>query len=92
MQRQDAYLVAEHTGCDRRLTVAADGKGLIGHAGAARLRRCADRTGLTATLGPGLPHGGGADWREGAEELITLRRGRGPPTGRPAPARGPRTP
>lgn len=64
--------MAERSGWDRRLSVAADGKGLVGHAGAVLLRRCADRTGLTAALGRELPQGGGAGWREQAEVLISL--------------------
>ncbi len=36
---------------DRRLSVRGDGKGLIGHAGAILLRKCADQTGLTTALG-----------------------------------------
>ncbi|WP_127355774.1 hypothetical protein [Actinacidiphila soli] len=40
----------ERIGRDRRQAVQADGKGAIGHAGAALLRQCADRTGLTEAL------------------------------------------
>jgi hypothetical protein len=39
------------TAWDHRLSVRGDGKGLIGHAGAVLLRKCADQVGLTATLG-----------------------------------------
>ncbi|WP_433425981.1 IS1380 family transposase [Microtetraspora malaysiensis] len=39
------------TAWDRRLSVRVDGKGLIGHAGAVLLRKCADQTGLTGALG-----------------------------------------
>jgi len=35
--------------------VVADGKRLVGHAGAVLLRRCADRTGLTGALAMVLP-------------------------------------
>jgi hypothetical protein len=38
----------------RRLKVAADGKGLVGHAGAVLLRRCADGVGLTSALSVAL--------------------------------------
>ncbi|GGK75653.1 hypothetical protein GCM10010094_40940 [Streptomyces flaveus] len=43
LREQGAFLVVE--GWDRRLSVVADAKRLIGHAGAVLLRRCADRTG-----------------------------------------------
>ncbi|WP_234367649.1 hypothetical protein [Streptomyces pluripotens] len=42
--------MVERTGWDRRLSVTADGKRLVGHAGAVLLRRCADRTRLTDAL------------------------------------------
>jgi hypothetical protein len=51
--------------------VVADGKGLIGHAGAVLLRACADRVGLTAGLGRVLPAGMGT-WRDRAEVLVGL--------------------
>lgn len=41
-------------GWDRRLSVAAEGKGLVGHAGAVLLRRCADKAGLTCALSAAL--------------------------------------
>jgi hypothetical protein len=41
----------KRTGWDHRLSVAGDAKGLIGHAGAVLLRKCADQTGLTTALG-----------------------------------------
>lgn len=41
-------------GWERRLSVAAEGKGLVGHAGAVLLRRCADKTGLTSGLSAAL--------------------------------------
>ncbi|MBS2967166.1 transposase, partial [Actinocrinis puniceicyclus] len=46
------------TGWDRRLSVAADGRGLVGHAGAVLLRACADRTGLTGALSHALSRRG----------------------------------
>jgi hypothetical protein len=42
--------VSKRSGWDHNLTVTANGKGLVGHAGAVLLRKCADRVGLTATL------------------------------------------
>ncbi|WP_461092195.1 hypothetical protein [Streptomyces incanus] len=47
--------MSERTGWDRRLSVAADGKGLVGQAGAVLLRRLADRVGLTRGLAGVLP-------------------------------------
>lgn len=43
-------MVSKAIGWDRRLSVVADGKGIIGHAGAVLLRKCADQTGLTRGL------------------------------------------
>ena len=39
-----------NNGWDRALSITADGKGLIGHAGAVLLRKAADQAGLTAGL------------------------------------------
>ncbi|MCY0932587.1 IS1380 family transposase [Streptomyces sp. H27-H1] len=64
--------MVESTGWDERLTVAADGKGLVGHAGAVLLRRLADRVGLTAALAEVLPGGVGPGWRERAPVLVQL--------------------
>lgn len=64
--------MSELTGWDRRLSVVADGKGLIGHAGAVLLRRLADRTGLTAALTGVLPGTGGHGWRERGAVLVQL--------------------
>ena len=44
----------QHNGWDHALKVAADGKGLVGHAGAILLRKAADQTGLTAGLSGAL--------------------------------------
>ncbi|WP_433425850.1 IS1380 family transposase [Microtetraspora malaysiensis] len=41
----------KRTRWDHRLSVAGDAKGLVGHAGAVLLRKCADQTGLTKELG-----------------------------------------
>jgi hypothetical protein len=43
---------------DRHLSVAADGDGLIGHAGAVLLRKLADQCGLTSALGVALTRAG----------------------------------
>jgi hypothetical protein len=64
--------VSERTGWDRRLAVRADGKGMIGYAGAVLLRRCADRTGLTGALAKALPVGVGHGWRDRAELVVQL--------------------
>jgi hypothetical protein len=50
--------VSKTIGWDRGLSVQADGKGLVGHAGAVLLRRCADKTGLTSALSAGLARRG----------------------------------
>jgi hypothetical protein len=44
----------KHNGWDHALKVAADGKGLVGHAGAILLRKAADQTGITGFLGAAL--------------------------------------
>jgi hypothetical protein len=44
----------KHNGWDHALKVAADGKGLVGHAGAILLRKAADQTGLTSALSGAL--------------------------------------
>ena len=52
------FLVSNTTGWARRLSVVADGRGLVGHAGAVLLRACADRTGLTSALSGALTRRG----------------------------------
>lgn len=53
-------------GWDRRLSVTAGGRGLVGHAGAVLLRACADRTGLTSALsGAMLRRGVPPGWDRG---------------------------
>ncbi|MFJ9034412.1 IS1380 family transposase, partial [Streptomyces sp. NPDC102274] len=64
--------MVESTGWDRRLPVVADGKRLIGHAGAVLLRRCADRTGLTDSLAKVLPSSTVTGWRDRAGVLVQL--------------------
>ena len=44
----------QHNGWDHALQVTADGKGLVGHAGAILLRKAADQAGLTAGLSAAL--------------------------------------
>jgi hypothetical protein len=44
----------QHNGWDHALKVTADGKGLVGHAGAILLRKAADQLGLTAGLSAAL--------------------------------------
>jgi hypothetical protein len=44
----------QHNGWDHALKVTADGKGLVGHAGAVLLRKAADQTGLTAQMSAAL--------------------------------------
>jgi hypothetical protein len=51
---RSTFLVSENIGWARRLSVAADAKGIIGHAGAVLLRACADQTGLTGALSRAL--------------------------------------
>ncbi|MGI5134697.1 transposase [Streptomyces sp. CA-106110] len=60
------------TGWGRELSVAATGKGLIGHAGAVLLRRCADRTGLTGALEKVLPRGRGVNFPGRGVVLVQL--------------------
>ncbi|MFJ8600399.1 IS1380 family transposase, partial [Streptomyces shenzhenensis] len=52
--------------------MAADGKGLVGQAGAVLLRRLADRVGLTRGLAGVLPCSTSAGWRERAGVLVQL--------------------
>jgi hypothetical protein len=44
----------QHNGWDHALKVTADGKGLVGHAGAILLRKAADQSGLTGLLSGAL--------------------------------------
>ena len=50
--------MAKNTRWDRNLSVASDGEGLIGHAGAVLLRKLADQCGLTSALGAALRRAG----------------------------------
>ena len=64
--------MSERTGWDRRLSVAADGKGMVGQAGVVLLHRVADRVGLTAALAGLFPAGGSATWRDRAHVVVAL--------------------
>jgi hypothetical protein len=64
--------VSKGSGWDQRLAVASGGRGLVGHAGAVLLRRCADRTGLTGALNAVLPRGTGPGWWDRGTVLISL--------------------
>ena len=64
--------MSKGSGWDQRLQVAAGGKGLVGHAGAVLLRRCADRTGLTGALNAVLPRGAGPGWWDRGTVLVCL--------------------
>ncbi|MCY0961225.1 hypothetical protein OTB19_30615, partial [Streptomyces sp. H27-H5] len=64
--------MSERTGWDERLVVRADGRGLVGHAGAVLLRKLADRVGLTAALAQVLPGGSGPGWRERSAVVVQL--------------------
>jgi len=64
--------VSKSSGWDQPLQVASGGKGLVGHAGAILLRRCADRAGLTGGLNKALPRGKGPGWWDRGTVLICL--------------------
>jgi hypothetical protein len=64
--------VSKRSGWDHNLSVTAHGKGLVGHAGAVLLRKCADRVGLTAALGGVLPVGQGPGWWDRGQVLVNL--------------------
>lgn len=49
-----ALFAMQHNGRDRALKVTADGKGLVGHAGAVLLRKAADQCGLSGLLSGAL--------------------------------------
>ncbi|WP_435818246.1 IS1380 family transposase [Micromonospora matsumotoense] len=54
------------------LVVASGGKGLVGHAGAVLLRKCADRAGLTSGLNAVLARGSGPGWWDRGTVLVSL--------------------
>ncbi len=64
--------MSKSSGWDQRLVIDSGGKGLVGHAGAVLLRRCADRTGLTSGLNRVLPRGKGPGWWDRGTVLVSL--------------------
>jgi hypothetical protein len=64
--------VSKRTGWHEKLSVGTSGKGLVGHAGAVLLRRCADRVGLTSALGAVFPAGRGPGWWDRGVVLVDL--------------------
>ena len=62
----------EHTRWDHGLKVTADGDGLAGHAGAVLLRLLADRSGLTAALGPALARAGRSPLVDRGVTLVSM--------------------
>jgi hypothetical protein len=62
--------VSKTIGWDRRLTVSAGGKNLVGHAGAVLVRACADRTGLTGALSAVMPSSDACDWWDRGVTLV----------------------
>jgi hypothetical protein len=64
--------VSKPNGWDHNLSVTARGKGLVGHAGAVLLRKCADRTGLTSALSSVLPAGQQPGWWDRGIVLVNL--------------------
>jgi Transposase DDE domain group 1 len=64
--------VGKRSGWHERLVVGCGGKNLVGHAGAVLLRRCADRSGLTAALTAALPTGAGPGWWDRGVVLVSV--------------------
>jgi hypothetical protein len=64
--------VSKRSGWDHNLSVTARGNGLVGHAGAVLLRKCADRVGLTTALSSVLPVGQGPGWWDRGHVLVNL--------------------
>lgn len=62
----------QHTRWDHGLKVTADGAGLAGHAGAVLLRLLADRSGLTAGLGPALARPGKSPQVDRGMTLVSM--------------------
>jgi Transposase DDE domain group 1 len=62
----------QHNGWDHALKVTADGKGLVGHAGAILLRKAADQLGLTAGLSAALLKKGTAPLLDRGTVLTSL--------------------
>jgi hypothetical protein len=64
--------VSKGSGWDQRLVIDSGATGLVGHAGAVLLRKCADRTGLTSGLNRILPRGTGPGWWDRGTVLVSL--------------------
>ncbi|MEV6343299.1 IS1380 family transposase [Actinoplanes sp. NPDC051851] len=64
--------MSKGSGWDQRLVVGSGGKGLVGHAGAVLIRKCADRVGLTGGLNKVLPRGDGPGWWDRGTVLVCL--------------------
>ena len=62
----------KHNGWDHALTVTADGKGLVGHAGAILLRKAADQSGLTTGLSGALRKQGTAQFLDRGIVLVSM--------------------
>ena len=62
----------QHNGWDRALKVAADGAGLVGHAGAVLLRKAADQAGLTAQLSAALRKKGASPLLDRGAVLVAM--------------------
>ncbi|PRY12441.1 DDE family transposase [Pseudosporangium ferrugineum] len=64
--------MSKSKGWDQRLVVGSGARGLVGHAGAVLLRRCADRVGLTSGVNKVLPRGEGPGWWDRGTVLVSL--------------------
>jgi hypothetical protein len=62
----------QHNGWDHALKVTADGKGLVGHAGAVLLRKAADQAGLTGQLSAALLRKGTSPLLDRGGVLVSL--------------------
>jgi hypothetical protein len=62
----------QHNGWDHALKVTADGKGLVGHAGAVLLRKAADQAGLTGQLSAALLKKGTSPLLDRGGVLVSL--------------------
>ena len=64
--------MSKSSGWDQRLVIASSGNGLVGHAGAVLLPKCADRTGLTSELNRIMPRRSGPGWWDRGTVLVSL--------------------
>jgi hypothetical protein len=62
----------QHNGWDHALKVTAEGKGLVGHAGAVLLRKAADQAGLTGQLSAALLRKGASPLLDRGTVLVSL--------------------